>query len=575
MFVTTTKRKRKNKVYKNHLIQYSYRENGKIRHKTLANISHLPSDLIETIRVRLKSGKPLTGTGFSIQRSLPHGHVKVILSLIQSIGLDTVIGSKPSRNRAVILGLITQRLIYPDSKLASWKYLQKATATTSLSQELNIEDVSKDEVYQSLDWLLKRQPKIEEKLASKHLSEGTMVLYDISGSYYTGQGPALVQYGYNRDGKKGHPQIVYGVLCNKEGCPVAVEVFTGNTSDSATLPAQIEKVRKRFGVQRVVWVGDRGMITSKTINESFKDTQGLEWITALRSQQVKKLVNQGSIQLSLFDETNLAEIDAPDYPGERLIVCKNPFLAEERQRQRNDLLKATCKELDQIVKATNRKKQPLRDKSEIGVKVGEVIDKYRMGKHVRYTIEEGTFSYEIDQASVNEEAKLDGLYVIRTSLSSKAFTAEETVETYKNLSNVEWAFRTLKTTRLEIRPIYHWTGDRIRSHVFLCMLGYYVEWHLQKQLQSLLYADENKQEAKQNRNTPVAPAEKSDSALEKAARHLTQEGETAHSMDSLLAFLGTICKNELKYENHEEPIYKITEPTKAQQTILDYLGISM
>jgi transposase len=575
MYVSTTKRERNGKVYTNYLIRYSYREGGKVKHGTIANISHLPPDIIETIKHRLKSGKPLSGNGFSVIRSLPHGHVKTILQIIKSTGLDQVIASKPYYERNIILALIANGIINPGSKLASFKNLQEQTATTSLNQTLQLEDMSKDDVYKALDWLAKRQEHIEQKLAKKHLDEGTIVLYDISGSYYTGKESDLVKYGYNRDGKKGHPQIVYGLLCNKDGCPVSVEVFPGNTADSSTLSDQLKKVRERFGISRVVWVGDRGMITSKTINEELGHTEGLEWITALRSQQVKKLVNKGSIQLSLFDEQNLAEIDSSDYPGERLVVCKNPLLADERKRNRQELLNATCKELDKVVRAVNRKTKPLRGKDEIGIRVGEVINQYKVGKHISYRIEEDAFSYEIDQDSIAREETLDGLYVIRTSLSQEASSAEETVETYKSLSQVEWAFRTLKTTRLELRPIYHWTEQRIKAHVFLCMLTYYVEWHLQQRLQPYLYADHEKEKGKQKRETPVSPAKKSNEALEKAQTHLTKDGKTTHSMNTVLDFLGTICQHEIKYENHEKSIYTKTEPTAEQKNILDSLGVTL
>lgn len=575
MYVSTTIRKRNGKAYKNHLIRSSYRENGKVKHKTICNISHLPADLIESIRKRLKIGKPLEANGFSITRSLPHGHVKALLQLIKNIGLDQVIAAKPSPERNIILALIIQRIINPCSKLASFKEFQKATATTSIGQELNLEAVSKDDVYSALDWLFSSQERIEKKLAHKHLDQGTIVLYDISGSYYTGKESELVQYGYNRDSKKGHPQIVYGLLCNKQGCPVGIEVFPGNTADCATLSEQIEKVREQYGISQVVWVGDRGMITSKTINEELKDSEGLEWITALRTQQVKKLVNQGAIQRSIFDKEYLAEIDSSDYPGERLIVCKNPFLAEERQRKRQELLNATCKELDKVVKATNRKTKPLRGKDNIGVEVGAVINNHNMSKHISYTIEEDTFSYEIDEKSVAEEETLDGLYVIRTSLPKEDFSATQAVETYKELSNVEWAFRTLKTTRLELRPIYHWTEERIKSHVFLCMLCYYVEWHLQQRLQPILYADDKKEEGSEKRASPVAPSQKSDAALKKAATHSTEEGFVVHNMKTALDFLGTICKNEIQYENHEEQLYVTTEPTPYQKKILELIGASL
>ena len=575
MHVATTKRKYKGVTYKNYLIRQNYRENGKVKHKTIANITHLPSDLIETIRRRLKEGKPISGEGFSIIRSLPHGHVAAILQTIKRIGLDNIIGSKRSKSRDIILGLIIQRLIRPDSKLGSLRNFQDSTATNSVGSELELDSLTRSQLYTALDWLEQRQKRIEKKLAGHHLKAGTIVLYDISGSYYTGKESDLVQYGYNRDKKRGYPQIVYGLICNSEGCPVAVEVFSGDTTDSETLSSQIEKVRRRFGIKQVVWVGDRGMITGKLIQNELRGNQYIDWITALRAPQVKKLVREQAIQLSLFDERNLVEIEAKDYPGERLVVCRNPLLAEQRRLKREDLLKATREELDKIVEATHRKRKPLRGKDAIGVKVGKVIDKYKMGKHISYSIEEDRFTYEINQDSVSEEQTLDGVYVIRTSLAQKAYSAENVVETYKSLSQVERAFRSMKTTRLQIRPIYHWTENRIRAHVFLCMLAYYVEWHIHQKLAPYLYSDDQKEKGKQKRDSVIDPAQKSDAAIEKTVTHQAEDGTPVNSMDTIIDFLGTICKNKMQYDNHDEPFYTITQPTKEQQKILDLLEVKL
>ena len=575
MHVATTKRKYKGVTYKNYLIRQNYRENGKVKHKTIANITHLPSDLIETIRKRLKEGKPISGEGFSIIRSLPHGHVEAILQTIKRIGLDNIIGSKRSKSRDIILGLIIQRLIRPDSKLGSLRNFQDSTATNSVGSELELDSLTRSQLYTALDWLEQRQKRIEKKLAGHHLKAGTIVLYDISGSYYTGKESDLVQYGYNRDKKRGYPQIVYGLICNSEGCPVAVEVFSGDTTDSETLSSQIEKVRRRFGIKQVVWVGDRGMITGKLIQNELRGNQDIDWITALRAPQVKKLVREQAIQLSLFDERNLVEIEAKDYPGERLVVCRNPLLAEQRRLKREDLLKATREELDKIVEATHRKRKPLRGKDAIGVKVGKVIDKYKMGKHISYSIEEDRFTYEINQDSVSEEQTLDGVYVIRTSLAQKAYSADNVVETYKSLSQVERAFRSMKTTRLQIRPIYHWTENRIRAHVFLCMLAYYVEWHIHQKLAPYLYSDDQKEKGKQKRDSVIDPAQKSDAAIEKTATHQAEDGTPVNSMDTIIDFLGTICKNKMQYDNHDEPFYTITQPTKEQQKILDLLEVKL
>lgn len=575
MHVATTKRKYKGVTYKNHLIRQNYRENGKVKHKTIANITHLPPDLIETIRRRLKEGKPISGDGFSIIRSLPHGHVAAIMQTIKRIGLDTIIGSKRSKSRDIILGLIIQRLIRPDSKLGSLRNFQSVTATNSAGGELGLESLTRSQLYTALDWLEQRQGRIEKKLAKEHLQDGTIVLYDISGSYYTGKESNLVQYGYNRDKKRGYPQIVYGLICNSEGCPVAIEVFSGDTVDSETLSGQIEKVRERFGIKQLVWVGDRGMITGKLIKNELQANQNIDWITALRSGQIKKLVNEQAIQLSLFDERNLVEIEAKDYPGERLIVCRNPLLAEQRHQKRQALLEATQKELDKIVEATHRQNRPLRGRDKIGVKVGKVIDKYKMGKHINYSIEEDKFTYEIDRNSVAQEQTLDGVYTMRTSLPQKDYSPENVVETYKSLSQVERAFRSMKTTRLQVRPIYHWEETRIRAHVFLCMLAYYVEWHMHNKLSPYLYSDDQKEKGKQKRASIIDPAQKSDAAIEKEATHQAEDGTPVNSMDTIIDFLGTICKNKMQYDNHDEAFYTITQPTKEQQKILDLLEVKL
>lgn len=579
MHVSTTKRKRDGKTYTNYLIRSTYRDHGKVKHKTIANISHLPHDLIEMISQRLKTDKPLSLDGFSIKRTLPHGHAAAVRQMIEQTGLSQAIASRPCREQKVIMGLVGQRLIDPSSKLGSCRHLHKDTALSTLGEQLGIEDLGHNEVYEAMDWLFSRQERIENKLAQKHLQEGALVLYDLSGSYYTGRESELVQYGYNRDGKKDHPQITYGLICNREGCPVSVEVFSGDTADSSTFGQQIDKVRERFGIKRVVWVGDRGMITSRVIDENLAGQADIDWITALRAPQVKKLVRQGAIQLSLFDQTDLAEIEPPaeDFPNERLIVCKNPLMAEQRHRKRQELLAATGKELDRIVKATKRKRNPLRGKEEIGVKVGEVINKYKMAKHISYTIEEDHFHYEFDQASIDEEQTLDGLYVVRTSLEQKDCSAEEAVTRYKELSHVEWAFRSMKTTRLEVRPIYHWDDNRIQTHVFICMLAYYVEWHMRQRLKPFLYDDDHPEEAREKRGSAVAPAQKSDSALQKEQTHQVENGDTVHSMTTLLDDLGTICKNIMRPDNGrvDDSIEMMTEPTLHQKRILEELNVKL
>ncbi len=567
--------KYKGRVYTNYLVRTSYREAGKVKHKTLANISHLPPDLIELCAQRLKSGKPLAVfDGISIKRSLLHGHVAAILSVMQSIGMPGLLASKRTRQRDLIMALLAMRLISPGSKLYSKRMLARKTAVTTLGQLLSVDDLTRDEIYSALDWLLENKQRIEKKLAAKHLKNGSIILYDLSSSYYTGKESNLVQFGYNRDGKKGFPQIVYGVLCNSDGCPVAMEVFSGNTSDSSTMSGQIAKVRKQFGIERVVWVGDRGMITGKIIDEQLRDDPHIDWITALRSVQIDSLVNQGVIQLSLFDKQDIAEIQSDDYPGERLIVCRNPFLAYERSHKRDTLLKSTIKELDKIKTATQRKRRPLKGKDQIGLRVGKVINKFKVAKHFVLHISDESFDYELDHKNITEESALDGLYVIRTS-ALPDFTTRQLVQTYKNLSHVEQAFRTVKTTRLQVRPVYHRNDQRIEAHIFLCMLAYYVEWHLRQKLAPMLYVDPHKEQAKAGRKSVVEPVKKSKQAAQKAATHLTSNGLDVHDMDSILAFLGTICKNEVQFNNSDQTFYVITEPTYEQQQILDLLDVKL
>lgn len=379
--VATTRRTYKGKVYQTHLLRRSYREDRKVKHQTLGNLSHLPPDLIDTIRRRLRGEQPHSGEQWDIVRTLPHGHVAAVWGTLKNLSLDSVLGSRPSRQREVAMGMIVARVIGPASKLATARAFKDETASTSLSLELGIQDVRDEELYTTLDWLGKRQRRIETKLAKKHLADGTLVLYDVSGSYYTGRCSGLVKFGFNRDDKRGVPQIVYGLLCNAEGCPIAVEVFEGNTADPTTLGAQLKKVRRRFGIQRVVFVGDRGMITSKRIDEELREVDGLDWITALRADTIRKLASDGVIESSLFDERDLVTVRSPDFPKERLIVCRNPLLADERGRKRNELLASTEKLLDEIVAATSRAKRPLRGKEKIGLRVGKVVNRFKVGKH--------------------------------------------------------------------------------------------------------------------------------------------------------------------------------------------------
>lgn len=573
--VATTSRLYKGRVYVSHLLRRTYRDGAKVKHQTLGNLSHLPPDLIDTIRRRLRGEPPAEGP-WQILRSLPHGHVVAVLGMLRQIGLEHTLGSRASRERSLVVAMIVARVLSPASKLATARTLQAETASSSLSLELSLQDVEEDELYAALDWLVQRQQKIETQLANKHLQDGSLVLYDVSSSYYTGHGETLVQFGYNRDGKNGYPQIVYGLLCNAEGCPVAVEVFAGNTADPQTLATQIEKVRQRFGLRRVVLVGDRGMITSKRIDEELRGIEGLDWITALRADHIRKLAEKGIIERSLFDERDLAEVTSPDYPGERLIVCRNPLLAEERARTREELLRATEKELDKIVAATQRARRPLRGAAAIGLRVGKVRDRYKVGKHFVLEISEVGFAYRRDSEKIAAEAALDGLYVVRTSVRPETLSSSDTVRAYKDLSKVERAFRCLKTVDLKVRPIYHWLDERIRAHVFLCMLAYYVEWHVRERLKPILFDDHEREAAEAERPSVVAPAPRSAAAVEKDHTKHTAAGEPVHSFRTLLADLATLCKNRVKVPGtNSPPFYVLTQPTALQQHVLDLLDVSL
>jgi hypothetical protein len=574
--VATTRRKYKGKVYESHLLRRTYRDEGKVKHETVGNISHLPSDLIDTIRRRL-SGElpPDSGEGFDILRTLPHGHVAAVLGTLRDIGLDTILASRPSIEQTLVLAMIVARVIHPRSKLATVRGLQSETAMSSLALELGIEIESERSLYEAMDWLLERQDRIERKLAQKHLEEGSLILYDVTSSYYTGTHCALAKFGHNRDGKNGYPQIVYGLLCNAKGCPVAVEVFEGNTSDPVTLRSQIEKVRRRFHIERVVLVGDRGMITSKRIEDELREVEGLDWITALRADNIRKLVEQGTIQPSLFDDRDLMEVESPDYPGERLIVCRNPFLAEERTKKREELLQATERKLEKIAVATKRPVRRLKGKDQIGLRVGNVINRYKVGKHFILEISDDGFSYRRDEEKIRAERALDGLYVIRTSVSPEVLGAESTVRAYKDLSKVERAFRSLKTVDLKVRPIFHRLDERVRAHVFLCMLAYYVEWHMRERLQSILFDDDDKASGEKERPSIVAPAVRSSRAKRKDATKRTDEDVPVHSFQSLLADLATLAKNRVRTgRSTPSEFYMLTKPTDIQRRAFDLLGVS-
>jgi len=576
--VATTRREYKGKVYETHLLRRTYREGGKVKHQTLGNISHLPPEVIELIRGALRGETYVrVGAGLSAVRSLPHGHVKAVLGTLRKIGLDEMIASRRSRERDLAVAMVVARLLSPASKLATAQSVSRETAVSTLGQELGVEEVDADELYDAMDWLVARQTRIEKKLGARHLGNGSLVLYDVSGSYYTGTHCPLAQYGYPRDGKKKFPQIVYGLLCTSEGCPVGVDVFSGDTADSMTLSAQITKVRKRWGLKRVVLVGDRGLLTTARIEEEMKPA-GLDWITALRAPAIRKLADDGAVQLSLFDERDLAEVYSPDYPGERLIACRNPLLAEDRARTRKELLQATERELEKIVLRTQRPKRPLRGKDKIGVAVGKVVNRYKMGKHFLLEITEGGFTYRRDEARICNEAALDGLYVIRTSVGKGEFAPEGAVRAYKDLALVERAFRCLKGVDLRVRPVGHRRERRVRAHVLLCMLAYYVEWHMRRALAPLLFSEEQKEVAETLRTSVVAPARRSPAAQRKASRKKADGGYPLHSFRGLVQNLGTIVRNTMRTTSpsgHVAEFPLVTEPTPLQQEVLRLLGVRL
>lgn len=561
------------------LLRQSYREGGKVRKRTLANLSKLPDEAVEGLRILLKGGQAIQKLedAFEIIRTRPHGHVAAVLGTIRKIGLEQIIAAQPTRERNLVVAMIVARIIDPSSKLATCRGLNPETCTSTLGELLGVARADSDELYAAMDWLLEQQSSIEQSLAQKHLTEGTLVLYDVSSTYFEGETCSLAQFGYSRDGKKGKLQIIFGLLCNAQGCPVAVEVFEGNIADSTTLATQIEKVRTRFGIKRVVFVGDRGILTEARINQELRTVEGLDWITALRAPQIRQLVEQEYLQLSLFDERDLAEISSPDYPGERLIACRNPLLAAERAKNREELLQATELELDKIVAAVQREKRPLKGAANIGLRVGKILNRFKMAKHFRLEITDNSFRYERDIGNIGVEAALDGIYVIRTSVTHELFDSPQTVRAYKSLSTVERAFRSYKTVDLKVRPIHHRLAVRVRAHVFLCMLAYYVEWHMRSVLATLLFDDEQQVCLQVQARSPVAPASRSPHALKKTHSKRTEDNFPVHSFGTLLADLATIAKNRVqpKLSKLEVTFDKITCPTRLQQKALDLLDVSL
>jgi hypothetical protein len=564
------------------LLRESYRAEGKVRKRTIANLTAWPEQLVEGLRTLLRGGVALGSAdeALTICRSLPHGHVAAVLGTALRIGLPKLLtdrrGGRPGRRyRDLVMALIVNRVIAPSSKLAAVRALNPQTAASSLGEQLGLGEVSEREIYECLDWLLDQQERIENGLARRHLAGGTLTLYDVSSSYLEGRCCELAQHGYSRDHRPDRPQIVYGLLCNREGCPVAIEVFEGNTGDPTTVGAQVTKLKARFGLERVVLVGDRGMITSARIRDDLEPA-GLDWITALRAPKIQQLADGGPLQLTLFDDRDLAEITAPEYPGERLIVCRNPLLAAERRRKREALLVATERDLSRIKLAVERRRAPLRGKAEIGLEVGAVLDEHKMGKHFDLTITDASFAYRRREADIAAEARLDGIYVIRTNVPATSLTAEQAVGAYKSLAQVERAFRCLKTVDLEIRPIFHWTAPRVRAHVLLCMLAYYVEFHMRSRLAPLLFDDHDRAAAAAERTSIVAPAQRSPAAKRKAALRRTDDGLPVHSFRSLINDLATLCLNKVSLPSNRKYRFDLpTKPTPLQARAFELLGVGL
>jgi len=559
MHVVTNRVRHGEREYTSTLLRRSYREGGKVRKETLANLSHLPPEAVELIRGVLRGESYLAaGEAFRIERSLPAGHVTAALSMARRLDLARLLDRKPSRERDLVMAMICERVIAPASKLAS----VRAFGQSTLASELGVEDADEDDLYRALDWLLEHQQPIEDRLARRHLEDGGPVLYDVSSSYFEGRSCPLAKLGYSRDGKRGTPQVIYGLLCDKPGRPIAVEVFSGERHDDGTLPAQITKLKQRFHLESVVVVCDRGMVTKANM-QTLKDTAGVGWITALKAPQIKKLARDGTLQLSLFDEQNLAEITSEDYPGERLIVCRNPLVAAERTRKREDLLQATERGLGEIADRTAR--GTLRGSGEIGLAAGPAVKRYRMRKHFELQITDESFAFNRKTEQIAAEAALDGFYILRTSLSEEELSVGEVVRSYKGLEQAERAFKTLKGPELEIRPIHHRLADRVRAHVFLCMLAYYLTWHLKQAWAPLIFKDEDPPTG----TDPVAKATRSTGATRKAQTKRTPTGAPCHSYKSLLCELSTLTRNTIRLPHTDATFRKLSEPTELQARALN------
>ncbi len=565
--LTTIRRTYQGREYVSHLLRRSYREGDKVKSQTVGNLTALPPAAIDAVRAILR-GEPVgpLAWAFAIERSLPHGNVLAVLGQLRQLGLDKVLAARPQRERELSLALIASRLLAPCSKLATVRSFDNST----LAAQLGLEDADEDQLYAAMDWLVERQPAVEAALAKRHLTEGGLVLYDLTSVSLEGRHCELARRGYSRDGKRGLPQIEFGLITDRDGRPVAVEVFEGNVADPKTVAAQVDKLKHRFGIGDVVLVGDRGMLTSARI-EALKEVGGIGWISALRSIQIEALVHSGDLQLGIFDQRNLAEISSPKFPGERLVVCKNPALAQDRGRTREELLVATERELDKVVAAGQAGQAGrLKSKDATGLRVGKIIGRYKVGKHFKLDISDHGFNYQRDVEGIASEAALDGIYVIRSSVDAGKLGAEELVRSYKLLAGVERAFKTLKSVDLQVRPVHHRLADRVRAHIFLCMLAYYVRWHLERAWAPLLFKDEDKPVA----DDVVAPARRSASALAKARTRRLADDTPVHSFDSLLDELATLTRNTVRIPNSSATFEKLTNPTPLQARALQLIGLT-
>jgi transposase len=556
--VVTTTRKYKGKVYRTHLLRRSYREGKTVKNETLGNLSHLPDALIDVIRRSLQGEQFVSvAERFEIIASHAHGHVQAVMAAMDRLGFASLLAAKASRERSLVLAMVVARILAPQTKLATTRWWR----TTTLAEEFGVADADEAQLYAAMDWLLERQAAIEQKLAARHLKADSLVLYDLSSSYFEGSTCPLARLGYSRDGKKGKLQVNYGLLTDARGCPVAVSVYEGNTADPQTLMPEIDRLRGAFGVKQLVMVGDRGMISRKAI-EQLREEEGVGWITALKSASIRTLLKQGHLQLDLFDERNLFELAHPDYPAERLVACRNPELAKLRAHKRESMLAATERNLQKVQSAVAAGR--VKGQDDIGVRVGKVVNQYKMAKHFELDIRDRSFAFRRKRESIDAEAALDGLYIIRTSVPADQMDCAECVRRYKSLAQVERAFRSLKTVDLKVRPIHHRLADRVRAHIFLCMLAYYVEWHMREAWRELMFADED-QQAKLTRD-PVAPAKRSAAAELKALTHTLEDGTPAHSLSTLLAELGAIVRNTCRMPRAEHATtFQITTTANPKQ----------